>query len=398
MYSVNVLTRSMLTAEYGDLTLLLTYVVFFTQILYAPLSASATRFYVIAKENDELIKYSNAIKYYSFVFLSLSILISLVVLFLLFFLGRYDLFQDLFLLVILAILNGLNMVLTSILFAQRKRFLLAIVQGLDSWLKISLAILLISVFGAFSISVIIGYLFSAGLMFVLQIYLLKDFFCQKFFVRDKLWEKNIYKYMAPFMAWGLFTWLLIVSDKWALSFFSTSAIVGQYNALFQIGYVPITILIGFAIQLLTPIYFDKAGDGRDVKRNNSTKGLSSRIVTVVFILTGISFLIAVFTHNVIFRYFFTNIEYVSVSYLFPWLILSGGIFACGQALTLEMMSRMHMSSLASVKIGTSIFGISLNILFVYLFNIRGVVAASLMFSICYFCWVYYRIRLSVKKA
>jgi hypothetical protein len=114
---------------------------------------------------------------------------------------------------------------------------------------------------------------------------------------------------------------------------------------------------------LTPIYFDKAGDGRDEERNSSTKGLSSRIVAVVFILTGISFLIAIYTHNDIFRYFFQNIEYVSVSYLFPWLILSGGIFACGQALTLEMMSRMHMSSLATVKIGTSIFGILMNILF-----------------------------------
>jgi O-antigen/teichoic acid export membrane protein len=396
MYGVRVLTSTMLPEEYGKLSLSLTYVALMTQVLFAPLCAGSTRFYIIAKENDDLFKYVNAIKYFLLLFLSFSTIITIIIFIVLLFLNQFHLFNILFFSLILATTSGINMIFTSIQLAARKRSMVAIIQGLDSWSKYLLAILFVVFWGAFTTSVIFGYILSSLLILAIQIYFLKELFFQKNYQRDKLWEKKILIYIWPYMTWGLFTWSQISSDKWALAFYSTPKMVGLYNALYQIGYFPITIIIGFAIQLLTPIFFQRAGDGTEVKKIESVSNLTSKIVSITFLLTTIIFIISLFSHKLLFNLFFHNKEYLSVSYLLPWLILSGGIFACGQALTLEMMSKMKMLTLAIIKITTAIVGISMNILFAYLFDIRGIVFSSLLFSILYFTWIYLKTKKSLQ--
>jgi hypothetical protein len=60
------------------------------------------------------------------------------------------------------------------------------------------------------------------------------------------------------------------------------------------------------------------------------------------------------------------------------------------------MSKMKMLTLAIIKITTAIVGISMNILFAYLFDIRGIVFSSLLFSILYFTWIYLKTKKSLQ--
>lgn len=397
LYGVKILTRKMLPEEYGILSLSLTYVALLSQVLFAPLSAGSTRFYIIAKEKNELPKYARTLKFFITVFSLISLIVTVVIGFLLFFTSKSNLIYILAFALVFSITSGINLIFTSIQIAARQRSLVAILQGVDSWSRYLIAIFIIFLFGAFTTSVISGYLVSSFLLFFIQFFFLKNIISFSGEKRDKDWENKIWEYIWPFISWGLFTWAQISSDKWSLAFFSTSKNVGLYTALYQIGYFPISVITGFGIQLLTPIFFQRAGDGFDVEKNKVVNTMASKINAIGLIITAATFLLSLLFHKQLFGLFFHNNDYIEISYLLPWLILSGGIFACAQALSLEMMSKMQTSNLAVIKITTALVGIFMNIIFAYLFQIKGVVFSSLFFSILYFFWIRHKIKINKLK-
>ena len=392
LYGVKILTRKMLPEEYGILSLSLTYVALLSQVLFAPLSAGSTRFYIIAKEKNELKKYARTLKYFLTIFSAISLVVTLIIGIVLVFISKSNLICILAYTFIFSITSGINLIFTSIQIAARQRSLVAIIQGVDSWSRYLIAIFLIIIFGAFTTSVISGYVASSILILFIQFYYLKNIISFNGVARDKIWEKKIWEYIWPFISWGLFTWAQISSDKWSLAIFSTPKNVGLYTALYQIGYFPISVITGFGIQLLTPIFFQRAGDGVDLEKVKVVNIMASKINVIGLIITCITFLFSLLFHSQIFNIFFHNHDYLQVSYLLPWLILSGGIFACAQALSLEMMSKMQTSNLAIIKIATALIGIVMNIIFAYFFEIRGVVFSSLIFSILFFFWIKYKIK------
>ena len=397
IYGVKLLTSLMLPKEYGELSLTMTYTTLLSQLLFAPLSASSSRFYIIAKEKNELNKYAVSLTYFLTLFSVFSLIISFIIGLFLFYYNKVDLILSLSLALVFSITNGINMTITAIQIAARQRSLVAIIQGIDSWTKYLFAIIIVIMIGAFTISVLIGYIISSILLLLFQNYHLRKIISKSDVSRDKEWEKKIWKYIIPFIYWGLFTWAQASSDKWALAFFSTSKNVGLYNALYQIGYFPISVAVGFGIQFLTPIFFQKAGDGMDIDKGLLVNKLSGKIILFTLGLTIIAFLVSLVFHQQLLLLFFDNFEYVEISFLLPWLIIAGGIFACAQALSLEMMSKMQTSNLATIKITTSILGIFLNIVFAYYFSVKGVVFANIIYSIFYFLWTNYNIKKDFKK-
>lgn len=392
LYGVKILTRKMLPEEYGVLSLSLTYVALLSQVFFAPLSAGSTRFYIIAKENNELPKYARTLQFFITIFSLFSLLVTIIIGFFLVFTSKSSLIYILAFALIFSITSGINLIFTSIQIAARQRSLVAIIQGIDSWSKYLIAIFIIIILGAYTTSVISGYLVSSFLLLFIQFYFLKNIVSFNGGNRDKEWEKKIWKYIWPFISWGLFTWAQISSDKWSLAFFSSNKNVGIYTALYQIGYFPISVITGFGIQLLTPIFFQRAGDGVDLEKIKAVNIMASKINVIGLIITAVTFLLSLLFHNQLFSMFFHNNDYLEISYLLPWLILSGGIFACAQALSLELMSKMQTSNLAVIKIATALIGIIMNIIFAYLFQIKGVVFSSLVFSILYFSWIRYKIK------
>jgi O-antigen/teichoic acid export membrane protein len=200
------------------------------------------------------------------------------------------------------------------------------------------------------------------------------------------WETRIWGFAWPFSTIGIFTWAQLASDRWALQGFSGGQDVGRYAVLLQLGYYPITIASNMAMQLLAPIYYQRVGNAGDEKRNASVSLLTRRLTKGVFALTLVAFTTAFITHAAIFRIVAAR-EYAPVSYLLPWLILSGGIFAAGQSLSLNLMSRMESLSLLTAKVATSVFAIVLNLAGARLYGIAGVVGASVLFALSYFTWM-----------
>jgi len=69
------------------------------------------------------------------------------------------------------------------------------------------------------------------------------------------------------------------------------------------------------------------------------------------------------------------------------MILAGGLFSAGQLLSLKLVSEFNSRSMLSVKVGTALLGLILNILGAWAYGIKGVVGSMVIFAISYFVWM-----------
>ena len=200
------------------------------------------------------------------------------------------------------------------------------------------------------------------------------------------WQAKIWEYSWPFVAWGIFGWAQQASDRWALQLFGSTQEVGLYAALFQLGYYPITVVNGLLGQFLAPIFFERSGDATDIGRNAAVTRLSWRLTLLGLACTAVAVLTALAFHTLIFRVLVAG-KYAAVSWLLPWVLLAGGVFAAAQTIALNLMSQMRTRAMMAAKVVTGVVGIAFNFLFGRLYGIAGVVLGGVLFSILYFAWM-----------
>jgi O-antigen/teichoic acid export membrane protein len=200
------------------------------------------------------------------------------------------------------------------------------------------------------------------------------------------WQRQMWAFSWPISCFGAFTWLQIASDRWALQAIASTRDVGLYAVLFQIGYYPISVATGMAMQFLAPIIFARAGDAKDSSRVSGVNHLSNRLMWLGIAITVLATGIAGLAHQEIFEVLVAK-EFREVSYLLPWTVLAAGIFAAGQAVALNLMSQMRTRSMMVVKIGTAILGVALNFIGAYFYGVAGVAVAGVLFSAAYFLWI-----------
>jgi len=97
-------------------------------------------------------------------------------------------------------------------------------------------------------------------------------------------------------------------------------------------------------------------------------------------------LTALLLHKWIFQVLVAQ-EYRSASYLLPWMILAGGVFASGQALASSLQAQLKTRDMMTAKIITALFGVALNIVGAFWYGMMGIVCAWLIFSMVYFLWM-----------
>lgn len=388
LVGVGLLTGMMPPAAFGELALGMTVATLVGQTVIGPLGNGVTRFYAPAMEQSDLGGYFKSVRrmvLWSTGFIILSALLTVVGLITL----RRSEWIPIFIAAFLfAILSGCNSLLNGMQNAARQRSVAALHQGMESWARFLGAAGLMMFLGISSVFAMVGYCIASFLVLLSQFYFFKkniiDFHGK---ASDQLkWQNSIWKYSLPFASWGLFTWAQLASDRWALQFFTTTKDVGLYAVLYQLGYFPMSMATGMAVQLLTPIFYQRAGDASDFRRNANVSDLSWRLTAFALGVTAISFILALLLHAQIFN-ILVGKEYASISYLFPWMLLAGGIFAAGQTITLNIMSRMKTRSMVKAKIVTAIFGICFNYAGAYMFGIKGVVFAGVLFASLHFLWV-----------
>jgi O-antigen/teichoic acid export membrane protein len=388
LVGVRLLTELLDPAAYGELALGMTVATLVNQTVLGPLGNGITRFYAPAKERGELGSYLHAVRRLVFWATGIIMLMILCAVVGLLIARRTDWIAIAFAALIFAILSGYNSILSGVQNAARQRSVVALHQGMESWMRFLFAVTLLLWLGATSTAAMIGYILAVIVVLGSQYYFFRKIVPKNVIgVEDeKNWREQIWKFSWPFASWGIFYWAQSASDRWALGLFATTHEVGLYAVLFQLGYAPMAMAAGMAMQFLAPIFYQRAGDASDSQRNDNVSKVSWHLTGLTLALTCLVCLLALLLHKQIFAMLVAK-EYASVSYLLPWVMLASGIFASGQTMGLNLLSQMKARLMMTMTIVTSSLGVILNIVGAYLFGIPGVVFASVVFSVLYAVWV-----------
>lgn len=385
---VRVLTEYLTPDQYGRLALGLTVAGLVNQVVMGGVGAGIGRYYCVAAEREDLASYLQAARSI-LVFATLVLLaIGLVFIVILYCLGFSQWMGLAAAALVFSVLTGYNGTLSGIQNAARQRVIVAFHSGLDAWLKILIAVGCMLWLGASSTAVVIGYACSAMLITVSQIIFLRRTITSKQTTIEnrQQYMQQMWIYSVPFISWGVFTWMQQASDRWALEFFGSTTDVGQYAALFQLGYTPIAIIVGMAMSFFGPILYQRAGDATNQARNVNVHQLGWRIAKVSLMITLIGFGITLVLHEWIFSLLVAS-EYRASSHLLPWVVLAGGVFAAGQMLALKLMAEMKPSTMTTAKIVTALIGVTFNLVGAAIAGMQGVVGATIVFSGIFLMWM-----------
>jgi O-antigen/teichoic acid export membrane protein len=385
LFGIRLLTGLLSPVAYGELALGITLANFVNQTVSGPLSAAACRFYAPSFEKGELSQYLQAIRRLVLSTTGFVLLLMLLLIIGFGIIGQTKWIGIATAALIFAAFSGLNLILSGIQNAARQRSIVALHQGVDPWARFLVAAGFLLWIGATSTMAMVGYSFAAILVLGSQYLFLKkiNFQGTENVKKGNTLQEQMWEFIWPMSIFGIFTWIQLISDRWALELMSGTQDVGFYAVLFQLGYMPMYMITGMAMQFVAPIYYQLAGDATDSQRNANVNKLNKRFTGLGFLLTGMAFLLGSVFHIQIFRIFVAP-EYASVSHLLPWMVLAGGFFSVGQILSLNLMSQMKTRDMMLAKIITALLGVALNFAGAYWYGIKGVVGACVVFSIIYF--------------
>ena len=389
---VRLLTEYLTPTQYGELALALTVANLINQVVMCGLISGIGRFYSIAKEHQAL----HAYRHESYLLLAratiaiVSIGLSLVLL--AYFSSQTNWITLIVVTILFATMSSYNSVFSDVQNAARNRSIAAANNSLDTLLKILLSFLALYFFAVSATTVMLAYAF-AGVAVLSTNHLSLKYAIPPTAAqtntsdpKSDVWKTQIWSYAWPFSVWGLFTWGQQASDRWALQLFSSTNEVGVFAVLFQLGYAPVLMMSGIFSGFLTPIFFQRAGDATNNGRNLSVHRINWLVSSSLLSITVLGFIASWLSHRYIFA-IFVSADYREYSYLLPWFVLSGGLFATGQMFVLKILSEIRSRQLIVIKIGTALIGICLNILGAWLGSLTGIVIAMVGFSSVYMLWM-----------
>lgn len=388
LVGVRLLTELLDPAAYGELALGMTIATLVSTTIIGPLGSGVPRFYALAVERGDLGSFLSAVRRLLLLATGMILLLILLAMVGLLIAGRTEWIAIVTAALIFAILSGYNSFLNNIQNAARQRSIVALHQGMESWARYLIAAGLLLWLGASSTVAIVGYALAVVLVLGSQyVFFRKIVHKNRNGAREgNSWWQQILQYSWPFGTWGIFYWAQSVSDRWALGLFDTTQEVGLYAALFQLGYYPMSMATGMAVQFIAPILYQRAGDASDVQRNANVSNLCWRLTGFCLAGTGAIFLVSFLFHAQMFQVFLAK-DYARVSYLLPWMLLAGGIYAAGQTIAMNLMTQMKTHAMIAPKIVTALVGVPLNLAGAYFFGIAGVVFAGVLFSVLYAVWM-----------
>ena len=152
-------------------------------------------------------------------------------------------------------------------------------------------------------------------------------------------------FQSPLIVSSICMWLVMMAERWVLTYFGSPADVGGYAAVYQLAFVPMLLVSSFLILLIEPVLYQVGG----VDKKAASSGQANRmnryavvgIMSVTLFLSGILF----FTYPLA-GTLLLGAEFRSYSWLFPWLILAGGCFAAAQQVLLKLSYEMRTDLLA----------------------------------------------------
>lgn len=384
---VRVLTEMLDPVQYGQLALGLSAVGLVNQTIMGGVTAGIGRFYSIAVEKNDVSGYMYASRRMLVAATLGVLLLAVVIITALVTTGLTAWVGFAVVATVFSIISGYNNTFSSMQNAARQRAVVALHGAIDAWLKILLAVGLMFWLGTTKTVVLLGFTSAAVLVVVSQGVFVRHLAARQGDTHPRLneqdWTRKMSLFSYPFCLWGVFTWAQQASDRWSLEIFTDTFTVGQYAAVFQLGYAPVGLITGLITTLIGPLLYQRAGAAEDSSRNASVHRIAWRITNVSLLLTSSAFLITWLFHDALFRLLVAN-TFRDASYLLPWIVLAGGLFASGQMLSLKIMSELRSHALLVTKLTTALLGVAANLIGAWLFGVNGVVGGLVFFSALFF--------------
>ena len=383
---VRVLTEYLEPSKYGEVALGLTLANLVNLVIMGTLSSGVSRFFSIANEKNDLAGYIKSSIKLMFLAILATIFLGLLVILTLLLIEKGQWLWMVIAIITYSSIAGYNSALSSLQNAARQRSIVAFHNGLDAWLKLGFAVLLIVTFGKNSTYVIVGFLFSSLVIGCSQTYCLRRLLSsrnvnlKKSSAKD--WRSSMWKYSWPFMIWGVFGWAQQSSTRWALEAFASTEDVGMYSVVSQIGYFPIQTGIGLLMTFLMPILYSRAGDATDNLRRENVDHIIKRVAVTGVIFTVVASIIAAIFHDFIFQLLVAE-AYRTVSKYISLMVLAGGIFGIALVISSRFFAFLEPSKLMPASIGSSLIGIFAAFVGTNYFSVFGAVLAMLIHSISY---------------
>jgi O-antigen/teichoic acid export membrane protein len=387
---VRVLTDRLTPAQYGILALALTIYTLVVQVLIGPISAAIGRFYSVARDQESIPKFLEASRHWGMAASILLIFAALILIGALRLSGQAGLIPLVLASLFLSLISGLNSFFNSMHNAARRRAIVALHSAVDSWLKVILAALLITWLGPDPSVVIAGFVLSVGAVVVSQAVITGRWLSREVFnphqLSGRTWRNDFLRFAWPIGLTGIFNWGYYASQRWGLEAFESTATVGKFAALTQIGYTPVALAGAMAISFLAPIIYDRDGGSSDPERLVRTQRLLFALAAMwICGIIAIAALVAA-VHPVVFRVMVAE-EYQSVSGYLPAVVFSAGILSASQILAILLMARNLTKELIPLNvIGNGAIGL-LNFTLTSAYGLNGLVVSMLVGSGLHLGWM-----------
>ena len=402
LFGVRLLTSLLSPEQYGELALGMTVGTFIYTIFLGPISNGISRYYSLANRKNDTLNYLKAIQKIIFLISLLIFILFIIVLFILISIGYSKWVWFFIASIIFGLFSSFSNIFISIQNVLRNRSLVALYNLLSTWFRFILAAIFIKAFGVTSTSAMFGQALSMIFILTLQLYFYKNQLKKNEFLRplDKKsqvdWESMIFSFSWPYSSWAVLSWLSKSADKWGLEFFSGNEAVGFFAILYQLGFYPMSLIIAIITSYLTPIYFDKAGDGKNKFKLRKLYSLSFKIFYLIFLILLIPVIISFKYHEIIFK-LFVDYKYHNVSYLLGPMMLSALINQSTLIISILIAANNKIKSLIIPNNISSFIGIIAYLLGAYYGGLNGIIIASILNSSIILIWYIILVKKQYKK-
>ena len=393
---IKLLTNVLGPGEFGNLSLANTVVALIsTNFLFGPLGQGLMRFWAISKSEGNLKEFyvvSNQLKQYTII---ISIVVGAVLVTVVAFIKGMEWAALLSVSASVGIFVGWLGLRISVFTAARKRPLIACLNIGNAFSRPVIAACLVLLISVNAFWAMAGYLVAAILLVLVAEWFYVNIISSTSTSDKKTAtdiKKDIISFSWPFAIWGIFGWVHLSCDKWALQSFHGPEIVGVFAVVSQLAVYPLIFGSGFLSTLIVPVAYERAGDLTQYQKVMSAYRLLAFIV--IAYISGLVLLMwffFIFHHKLILL--ISNIKFAEFSFLLPWITGAWGLFYLGQVLSNFGMLANKTSVYIAPKIATAIIaGIST----FYLSAKYGVVGVVWGIALAGFVYAFWCLVIAIK--
>jgi len=339
LVGIKLLTHVLTPSEFGKLALANTITAFIGTNLFGPFGQGLTRFWSVSKDRGNLdVFYVISNRFAKYISLSALLISGVAVIVTMYILHKFHWAILVAISLVIGIITGFLSLRIGIFTAARQRRRVAILNISNTLLRPLIAVVLVVITIANVNMALVGYLIAALLVVLIaeRLYSQNVSEASLSHLRSNTEKsfsgglaKEILSYSWPFLVWGIFGWIHMSCDRWALQAFCGSEVVGAFAVISLLAIYPLSFGSGFLTTLLTPIAFQQAG-ALNNKDSISSANRILIIMTAIYILGAIVLIgfFSMFHQRLILL--ISNIRFTRFSYLLPWLTLAWALFHFGQ--------------------------------------------------------------------